>query len=144
MTAAATTQMSAVQHAVPLPPTSAEPRTWFDPIIEPVGESMRAGPLTSRLVRLGGAPGVVAAALVPAEPGDPLDACLPAEKGLLAELADEKPLTFRYLVRTRGWDGMPAEDPIAEHLSPHAVALLAGDTDEVLRRAGIGGERLWR
>lgn len=135
----AATRLPAVQPAADL----------FVPVVEPTGESMRSTPgptevtaklaaaRAGRLVPVATAPGVVAAALVP-QPELELE---PA--ALLTEMADRMPLTHRYLVRVLGWDGDPPADPLADHLSEHAVRLLAGDTDAVLERAGIGGPRLW-
>lgn len=133
----AATRLPAVQPAADL----------FRPVVEPTGESMRSTPgptevtaklaaaRAGRLVQVTAAPGVVAAALVP-EPE-----LLPAD--LLVELADARPLTYAYLARVLGWDGDPPADPLVDHLSDGAVRLLAGDTDAVLARAGLGGERLW-
>jgi hypothetical protein len=117
--AAATAHMQAVH--VPLPPSYDEPSGWFLPVVEPEpwDDQPQPSPVeetTAKLVPVAHRPGLDAAALVyPVL--DPLVDCLPAEAGLLADLADEKPLTYRYLVRSLGWDGMPAEDPFTDLVS---------------------------
>ncbi len=141
MSVSAATQMPAVQ-----PVAAPEPADLFVPVVEPTGESMRSSPgptevtaklaaaRAGRLVPVAAAPGVIAAAYVPQPELEPAE--------LLVEMADRMPLTHAYLARVLGWDGKPAADPLAEFLSDRAVRLL-DDTDAVLARAGLGGERLW-